>query len=289
MATRLQQLEQLTDRIGQNKALDPPADALARAVNSALEATPLKNALTGAWLGHPLHPALVAIPIGSWSGATALDLLGGKRARNSADFLLAVGIVATAPTVATGLANWSDLFGKDRRIGLVHAASNTVATMCFAAALLQRRRGRRFRGRVLQFAGLGAMTAGGWLGGHLTYRLGVGVDHTTFMEAAADWTTVARLDELPVGKPHLAEAAGVPILLVRGQDDGVDALADTCTHESGPLHEGEVADGCVTCPWHGSQFRLDDGSVVRGPATARQPTLEVRVAGGDVQIKSATA
>ena len=288
MATRLHQVEELVGKIERAKALDPPADALAGAVNTALRPTPLKNALTGTWLGHPVHPALVGIPIGSWAGATALDLFGGKRGRKGADFLVGLGLVTAVPTVATGLASWSDLFDEDRRVGLVHAASNAVAAALFAASLVNRRRGKRATGKLLQLAGVGAMTAGGWLGGHLTYRLGVGVDHTVFENAAKDWTTVASLAALPDGKPELAEADGVPILLVR-DGDAVRAIANTCSHESGPLHEGEVADGCVTCPWHGSQFRLADGAVVRGPATAPQPGYEVRVVSGDVQVRSTSA
>jgi nitrite reductase/ring-hydroxylating ferredoxin subunit len=53
---------------------------------------------------------------------------------------------------------------------------------------------------------------------------------------------------------------------------------------SGPLSDGELADGCLTCPWHGSVFRIADGSVARGPATAPQPAFEVREIGGAIQI-----
>ena len=214
------------------------------------------------------------------------DLLPSAKGNDAADLLVALGLASAVPTAATGLANWSDLFGADKRIGLVHAAANVTATTLFALSLIQRRRGRRASGRLLSMAGLGATSAGGWLGGHLTYRRGAGVDHTAFQEVAADWTTVAKLSELPEGKGHAADADGVPVLLVR---DGANvlALADVCTHAGGPLHEGEVADGCVTCPWHGSQFRLDNGEVVRSPATAPQPVYETRITGDDVQIKQA--
>jgi nitrite reductase/ring-hydroxylating ferredoxin subunit len=64
----------------------------------------------------------------------------------------------------------------------------------------------------------------------------------------------------------------------------VHVLADRCSHMSGPLSDGELADGCLTCPWHGSVFRIADGSVARGPATAPQPAFEVREVGGAIQI-----
>ena len=50
------------------------------------------------------------------------------------------------------------------------------------------------------------------------------------------------------------------------------------------LSGGELADGYLTCPWHGSMFRLTDGSVARGPATAPQPAFEVREVGSAIQV-----
>jgi nitrite reductase/ring-hydroxylating ferredoxin subunit len=61
-------------------------------------------------------------------------------------------------------------------------------------------------------------------------------------------------------------------------------LADRCSHLSGPLSDGELDDGCITCPWHGSVFRLSDGSVARGPATAPQPVFETRTRDGILQV-----
>lgn len=288
MGALLDRLEGVVDRIERAAPLDGPAEALASGVNAAFSPTPVKNALSGTWLGHPLHPLLVAMPIGSWVMASCFDLAGGEAGRNGADALVALGLASAVPTVATGLANWSDLYGADRRVGLVHAAANAVGTAFFAASLVQRRRGKRVAGNLLQLTGLAAMSAGGYLGGHIVYRRGVGVDHTAFDDVARDWTTVARLADLTDGKAHAAEIEGVTLLLVR-TGDGVSAIANACSHESGPLHEGEIADGCVTCPWHGSRFDLTSGAVVRGPATAPQPVYDVRVQGGDVQVRTRVA
>jgi nitrite reductase/ring-hydroxylating ferredoxin subunit len=71
------------------------------------------------------------------------------------------------------------------------------------------------------------------------------------------------------------------------KDGQLSAIADHCGHAGGPLHEGEFGDGCVTCPWHGSTFRLADGEVVHGPATMHQPAYEVRVEDGKVLLRSA--
>jgi nitrite reductase/ring-hydroxylating ferredoxin subunit len=59
-------------------------------------------------------------------------------------------------------------------------------------------------------------------------------------------------------------------------------------HAGGPLHEGKVEDGRVTCPWHASTFNLADGSLVRGPATAPQPSYETRVQDGKIEVRSRT-
>jgi nitrite reductase/ring-hydroxylating ferredoxin subunit len=66
----------------------------------------------------------------------------------------------------------------------------------------------------------------------------------------------------------------------------VRALADRCAHRGGVLHEGELVDGCVECPLHGSRFRLDDGSVERGPSAYPQPAYEVRVQDGRIAVRA---
>jgi nitrite reductase/ring-hydroxylating ferredoxin subunit len=225
--------------------------------------------------------------------AVALDWMGGRKARPAADRLVALGILAAVPTAATGAANWSEFNDeKPRRVGVVHAASNSVALLLFSASWWSRKRGRRWRGKTYALAGTGAMTVGGWLGGHLSYGLGIGVDRTAFqpVDQATEWTDTVALDALTDAKPSLASVAGVDVVLVR---DGsfVHALADTCNHMGGPLHEGTVdADaGCITCPWHGSTFRTIDGDVVRSPAVSPQPRFETRVLGGIVQVRSRTS
>jgi nitrite reductase/ring-hydroxylating ferredoxin subunit len=135
---------------------------------------------------------------------------------------------------------------------------------------------------------MGAVSAGGWLGGHLSYAEGVGVDNTVFEEYPSDWTRVADDAEVREGEPKQVEVDGVALLVIRDQGQ-VRVLADRCTHRGGPLSEGEISDGCVTCPWHGSRFRLSDGSVEQGPAAYPQPALEVRVTAGAVEVRAPQA
>ena len=97
------------------RLLDPLADWLV--------ATPMRRELlTGRWIGHAAHPFMTDIPIGSWTSASILDLLGGRDARPGAELLTAIGTISAAPTIATGLAEWSTTEGAARRVGVVHAA-----------------------------------------------------------------------------------------------------------------------------------------------------------------------
>ena len=73
-------------------------------------------------------------------------------------------------------------------------------------------------------------------------------------------------------------------LLVR-QHGRVCALAHPCAHLGGPLSEGTLKDGSVVCPWHGSEFGLDDGHVINGPATQPQPVVCVRERDGGIEVK----
>jgi len=264
------------------KALDPVAKVVSGVVNSAVGPDPVKNLVHGAWLGHPAHPLLTDLPIGAWVSATVLDLTGASA--QGADALVALGIATAVPTAVTGLADWAD-YNDDRvqRVGVVHAAANLVGLACQVASLGARRQGRRGRGVLLSLVGLGAVGAGGYLGGHLAYGLASGVDHTASDEGPQDWVDVLAVQTVDDGRPHAAKAGGVEAVVVK--DGGtVRALADRCNHMGGPLHEGEVVDGCIRCPWHGSTFRLSDGAVTRAPAAAPQPCFAVRVTGERVQI-----
>jgi nitrite reductase/ring-hydroxylating ferredoxin subunit len=68
----------------------------------------------------------------------------------------------------------------------------------------------------------------------------------------------------------------------------VYALDSTCSHMGGPLEEGTISDGCVTCPWHGSTFRFADGSIVRGPASTPEPRYQTRIQDGRIEVRAVT-
>jgi nitrite reductase/ring-hydroxylating ferredoxin subunit/uncharacterized membrane protein len=246
------------------------------------EQGPLTDLLSGTPIGHPAHPALVLAPIGAWVSATVLDLTGGDA--RAARRLVAVGNLTALPAALTGANDWLTTQAAERRVGLVHAGLNYTALALQLLSSRARRRGHRVRGAALSLTATSIVAASGWIGGHLAYALGVGVDTTVFEQFPADWTDVAGEDEVPATGAIMREVGGVPVLLTR-LDGTVTAIADRCTHRGGPLHEGEIANGCVTCPWHGSTFRLADGSVVAGPASRPQPAFEVRVAEGRVAVR----
>jgi nitrite reductase/ring-hydroxylating ferredoxin subunit/uncharacterized membrane protein len=280
-------LHELTQRIGKIDALDKLAGPWAGLVKRLVGKGLRKDLLSGTYLGHPLHPLLTDIPIGCFSSAAALDILGGRQAQDAADLLVALGLVSGFPTAASGAADWSDSYGAEQRIGAVHAIANFVGLGFYAASLVARRRGRRSRGVLLGFAGMGAMTAGGFLGGHLVFAQGVGVSRAFDEHGPGDWTPVGAAADLRDGQPLRVDAGDASILLLKSGEK-ICAISSRCTHAGGPLDEGnlDLAAGTVECPWRQSVFRLDGGSVVHGPATAPQPAYEVRVEDGQVEVRT---
>lgn len=275
----------IAERIEQLDILDSLLGPLQRAANRAVpQESRLKDLLSGTWLGHPLHPPLTDVVIGAWTSALLLDLLGGEDAEQAADRLVSIGILAALPTAAAGLSDWADLSGGSRRVGGVHAIGNTSALALHAWSLAARRRGERRRGVLLSAGGYAVASFSAWLGGHLSFARGVGVNQTAFDDAPTDWTPVLDVDELLDRRLTRAQNDSLGVLLVRA-DDHVYALSDRCTHRGCLLHEGRLnEDASVTCPCHGSTFRLD-GSIVKGPATSPQPSFATRVRNGKVEIR----
>jgi nitrite reductase/ring-hydroxylating ferredoxin subunit len=260
------------------------SDPIGDAVRAALARQPLKDLLSGTWLGHPLHPLLTDLPIGFWTSAFTLDLLGGRHSRRAATRLVAWGVLTAIPTAASGAADWGDTTDRDRRIGFVHAAANSTALACYAASWLARRRGRHTGGVLLGFAGATAATVGGFLGGHLLQTLGVGVDRTAHRRPPQGWTRVAALDDI-TDEPRRFVVAEAPVLVFRSRGALV-ALDARCPHRGAPMEEATRRDGCLVCPWHGSTFREADGTLVRGPSTVPLPSYEARVRGDDVEVRA---
>lgn len=278
----------LTGKLEEAERLDPAIEKVGRLVTGLLPPGPVKDAMHGRWLGHQLHPPLVALPIGMWSGATLLDLTAGRNGRRAAQRLIGAGVLLVAPTAVTGWADWSELgaFQRPKRVGLVHAATNSLTTMVYAASWWARRRGNHARGRTLAVLGAAGLGVGGYLGGHLVYSQGVGVDRNADeQKEPRGWTDAAAAADVPTeGLLHI-EVAGQQVVLARAAGQ-LHAMGATCSHYGGPLDQGSVEGGSLVCPWHGSRFRLSDGSVAGGPATAPQLSYDVRIDGDRVQLRA---
>lgn len=283
-------MTQLVDKLESASALDSYGKKVGKTVRDNVPRGPVKDALAGTWLGHALHPLLTDVVIGSFVSATMLDWLGGDDDGRAANRLTAVGIAAYGPTAASGVTDWADTEPTDdavRRVGVVHAVTNSTALAFYTSALLARRRGDRGRARLLSAVGGAVLGAGGYLGGHLSFAKGVGPNQTIFDEGPSDWTDVGDASELEAGKLKATTAGDTPVVLLR-HGDGIHALHDRCSHRGCPLSEmGEVDGETIECGCHGSRFSLRDGSIERGPATTAQPVYEVREQGGRVEVRLA--
>ena len=281
----------LSERIAAIAALDQPAGVIAEKIRAILPSGGgIKDVLSGTFMGHALHPLMTDLPIGAWTSATMLDLVGGRASRPAAQKLVGIGLAAAAPTAWTGWSDWADSEpGNDpvRRLGIVHAAANGTAALLYGLSLAARRRGAHTTGVMFGLAGAGAMGAGGWLGGDLAFARGVGVNQTVFHSEPGDWTAVLDASMLVDDRPASAIARDLPLVIVR-RNGTIHALADRCAHRGGSLAEGELDGDCITCPLHGTRFRLDDGSVERGPSAYPQPVYEARVHDGRVEVRAAS-
>jgi nitrite reductase/ring-hydroxylating ferredoxin subunit len=280
------------DRVADIATFDKVIEPARHAVLGALRPPAVKDLLHGTWLGHPVHPILVQVPVGTWVSAGLLDVI--PPLRPAATFLIGAGVAAAVPAAASGAADWSEQDTGVRRLGALHAVANTAALGLYVGSLAARRKGRGALGRVLSYSGL--LIAGGSaaIGGHMSYAQSSGASHSATAARAltSDWLDLGPLDDFPEGRPALRTGSGgsadVPLAVVR-RGTRVDVFVGACSHLSGPLPEGSVEEvrgsQCLVCPWHGSAFDLDSGEPRRGPAANAQQKLEVRMQAGRVMAR----
>lgn len=273
-------------------------EKLQKAIDKALYANgnpvaqKIRNFLNGTWLGEPLHVVITDIPVGAWTAAMVFDAVDMICNRNefvqAADVSIAIGLAGAAGAAVTGLTDWSDVDPPARRTGLNHALLNIGATVLFATSLILRRQGSRTSGRIASALGYAIMSYAAHLGGRMVYEYNVGVDRTVGAIFPEQFTAILPASELADGKPTRAVHDCVPILLVR-RGERVFAMAETCSHLSGPLSEGKLMDDSIVCPYHASRFALDDGRVLDGPAVHPQPCLEVRTRNRRIEVRKSRA
>lgn len=173
-----------TLRLEEAAALDKPVRELEPSIRSVFGTGTRASVLRGEWLGHAVHPLLTDLVIGTWTSATLLDLFGGRNASAAAQRLIGTGLLAAGPTAWTGWSEWSAAGSRDKRVGLVHAATNGIAIGTYAASWAARRRGRHGTGASLALVGAAVSGAGAYLGGHLAAARKVSSHHRAYDEAS---------------------------------------------------------------------------------------------------------
>jgi nitrite reductase/ring-hydroxylating ferredoxin subunit len=273
--------------------LDGPGKAVGKIVRDTVRPGVVRDLICGTPLGHPLHPVLTDVVIGSWLSATLLDVLGSDDDGRATRCLLGVGIVSAVPTAVSGTVDWAHTeiaVPPVRRAGAVHALSNVTALSLYSGSLLARRRRNDGRGKALALGGAAVLVFSAFIGGHLSFARGVGVNETLFDEPIPEeWTDAGvGTEELVADQPKSTVVGETPVMLLR-HGDGLHALHDRCSHRGCSLSGlGKVEGEIVTCGCHGSEFDLRDGTVQRGPATRYQPVYEARESDGRIQVRLAS-
>jgi nitrite reductase/ring-hydroxylating ferredoxin subunit/uncharacterized membrane protein len=251
----------------------------------------LKNLLHGTKpLGHPLHPALTSVPLGAFTVMFLADWLAIFFRTVSplvATFALVIGILGMVGSAATGYTDYTGISGSARRYASIHGLIMTIVVLAMVASLLLRYQpgsGLVFAGVLISSLAYFMVLFGAFLGGHLSFGMGVMINRSAFVEGVTEWTDVGSMAHFPEGKLVRAHAGDMPVLLVR-LGDRLSAIAATCSHAGGPLDEGKLEGDIVTCPWHSSRFCVADGAVKDGPATFDQPAFLVREDNGKVQVR----
>lgn len=252
----------------------------------------LKSFLHGTWLGHALHPIITDIPLGAWTLALIADILAltGHLSQQVGDFCVFVGVLGAIGAAVTGYTDFHETFGHERRVGAMHGLLNTVVLVLYViSSVLRFQGGSGNHGTAFALSAVGyvLVISAAYLGGHLVFSMGTMVNRNAFLEGPADeYVAVGKPDDFVEGQMRKVSAASLDILIVRYQGK-LQAISNVCAHAGGPLDEGELNEGVVTCPWHGSRFHVDSGRVVEGPSTFDQPALRVREQDGQVQVKLA--
>jgi nitrite reductase/ring-hydroxylating ferredoxin subunit len=276
----------LADRASHIEIFDGVASKVSKAVGRITDEPPVSNIVSGTWLGHPLHPMWTDVPIGCWTSAFLLDFLPGARARRASRTLIGLGVLAAVPTAATGVSDWADTGGATRRIGVVHALINSSALALYALSWRTRHRGHHFRGVMLSLVGGDR----GHDRGVARWPPRVPQGHRRRSQHlrpdAGGLDATRRGARRPRGCRWLRAARrSARVLAIRRGGGTWRGIGARCSHRDGPLQEGTFADDCVTCPWHHSRFRLSDGGVVNGPATAPEPRYDVAEEDGRFRVR----
>ena len=269
----------------------------------------LKAFLQGKPLGHPLHPALVHLPIGLFVFSLLLDIASflaadGEALVRGAYYAMALGLLAALVAAIPGLADWSDIRADHpaKKTATTHMTLNLIAVAVYIVNVLLRS-GQLEDERtpllpfLLALLGVGLLSVSGYLGGTLVYDDGIAVGRhrrwtptpqrtivASTKESADRFVAVADADALADGETLRVEVDGTVMTIARVNGEYF-AVQEFCTHRFGPLSEGRLIDCEVECPWHRSRFDLRSGKVTQGPAKLDLKTFDVAVREGQILVR----
>ena len=237
---------------------------------------PIQHFLNGSWLGHPVHSVVTDVPVGALTVSIVADLIGQHIV---ADVSMLLGVLALVAAAVTGLADYTETDGTARYRTTVHGTIMVVTLIVYSISLVIRSGNPTDRLPAIALAVIGylLLALGAMIGGDVVYLIGTHVNRHAWRGAGTKWVglDLGALPDIPEGGPTKLRA-GINDLAVIRNGENILAVHAQCAHAGGPLAEGEIVDGQIQCPWHGSRFRLDNGHVSRGPAMYDQPAYEVR-------------
>jgi len=265
-----------------NDFLDPDKPAVAK----------MRGFLHGRWLGHPIHPILVHIPVGVWTAAAIMDLFcRHKAAWFAADWAILIGVIMAIPAAIAGLNDWIAYDSMPvRRVGFAHLSLSLLALLLYAISSVFRAGSHVHLALLTGYLGFASLLITGYLGGTMVYQMRVGVNRAEELDESPEgidsdeFVTVMRLSDLQENKPTRVAVGDSYAVLVR-LADRVFALSDRCAHAGGSLSKGRLIGECIQCPLHGTTYRLEDGQVAIGPGVYAQPVFEVYVREDEIRVK----
>ncbi len=270
----------------------------------------LKDLLQGKPFGHPLHPALVHLPIGLFVFSLLLDATSlladdGNPLVRGAFYTLLFGVVTALVAAIPGLVDWSEIRADHpaKKTATTHMLLNIAAVAVFAVDLVLRfnQQGDERTSALpllLSSAGIGILSVSGYLGGTLVYDDGIAVGRhrrqsatpertvaVSGKESAGGFVAVADADSLADRETLRVEVDGT-VMTIANVGGECFAFQEFCTHRFGPLSEGALLDGEIECPWHRSRFNMRTGKVTQGPAKIDLKTFDVAQRDGKILVST---
>src|ERR1051326_3150675 len=162
------------------------------------------------------------IPVTAWMLTAVFDVIwllsSASWAAFAAFVAVIVGLLGALGAVVTGLTDWSDTYGAERRVGLAHALFNACATLLYLLSFVLRLLagpGESIAAIILGFVGLVSLLYAAYLGGELVFTRGTGVNHTAWEAGGDDYEAVLPVERARENTLYRVTAAGVPVVLVR--------------------------------------------------------------------------